>query len=229
MHKEHVAYNDLTDGLSEENLRQIKNVVPPDDVITSDVLRRLGQGDHESYKKIYLHWRKPIYTFVLNLTGSETEADDITQDIFAALWNYREKVDPDRNIRSFLFLVARRAIYNNHRTHQVREKYADSVWTDGNDYLTSYDIVVEKEAELLKNALLRRMPPRQREIFELSHNEGLSPEEIADRLGIKRETVYNQLSKARKEIRDAVLIMLFVFMGISSDDAARQIIDSIFH
>ncbi len=202
------TYSSLSGELSEENLREIRKIIPPDDIITSDVLRRLREGDHESYEMVYLHWRKPIHKFVFNLTGTEEDADDITQEIFAVLWNYRDRIDPDKNIRSFLFLVARRVIYKSNRANRIRKKYADSVWMEDTDCSTSYDIVVEKEMELLKQALLRRMPPGQRKIFEMSHNEGLSVEEIAGRLGIKRESVYNQLSKARKTIRDAILLLL---------------------
>lgn len=229
MQRQNNANDSLANGLSEKDIRQIKSIVPPDDIITTEVLYRLREGDHESYKKVYLHWRKPIYKFVFNLTGSAEEADDITQEIFTVLWNYKSKIDPEKNIRSFLYLVARRMIYKSNRANQIREKYTDSVWMSEKDDLTSYDIVVEKEAELLKQALLQRMPPQQRKIFEMNHHEGLSPEEIADRLGIKRESVYNQLSKARKEIRDAILLLLLVFMDISSDDAVIQILESLFY
>ncbi len=203
------AYDDLVDGLSEENIRQIRSITSCDDIITPEVLRRLREGDHESYKKVYLHWRKPIYKFVFNLTGDEREADDITQEIFIVLWNYRERIDPAGNIRSFLFLVARRAAYKSNRANRIRKKYANSLWREEVDHFTSHDLVVEKETELLQQALLRRMPSGQRRIFEMNHNEGLSAEEIARRLGIKRESVYNQLSMARKAIRDALLLVLF--------------------
>ncbi len=209
--KNDASYGSLTDGLSEEEISRIRSMVPPDEVITSDVLRRLRAGDHESFEKIYLHWRKPVWQFVFNLTGIRAEADDLTQEIFAALWNYRDKIDPGRNIRSFLFLVARRIAYKSNRADRIRKRYADSFWMEQIDHYTSYDFVVEKETELLKQALLQRMPAQQRKIFEMSHNEGLTAEEIAARLGIKRESVYNQLSIARKIVRDAILLLLLVF------------------
>ncbi len=205
------AYDGLTGRLSEDDLGQISSLARPDEIITSGLLRRLREGDHESYKKVYLHWRKPVYKFVFNLTGSEEDADDITQEIFTVLWNYRAKIDPGRNIRSFLFLVARRVIYKSNRTNRIRKRYAESVWMEEADHFTSHDIVVEKETELLKQALLEKMPPQQRKIFEMNHNDGFPAEEIAERLGIKRESVYNQLSKARKAIRDTILFMLLVF------------------
>ena len=205
------AYNDLIGGLSEEDIRQIRSIVPLDDIITPEVLGRLREGDHESFEKIYLHWRKPIYKFVFGLTGNEEEADDITQEIFAVLWNYRNRIDTEKNIRSFLFLVARRTVYKSNRANRIRKRYANSVWMEQSDHITPHDIVEKKETELLQQALLRRMPAQQRKIFEMNHNEGLSAEEIAGRLGIKRESVYNQLSKARKTIRDAILFLLLFF------------------
>ncbi len=209
----------LTDGLSEDCFEQINNITPPDDIITSEVLRRLREGDHESYQKVYLHWRKPVYNFVLGLTGNEDEAEDITQEIFAVLWNYRGKIDPNRNIRAFLFLVARRTAYKSNRASRIRQKYASSVWTDECDYVTSYDVVVEKEIELLKQALLQRMPPQQRKIFEMSYN-GLSAEDIAEQLGIKRESVYNQLSMAKRLIRNALILIILAYAGRSYVDSS---------
>jgi RNA polymerase sigma factor, sigma-70 family len=164
---------------------------------------------------------------VASLTGSRTDAGDITQDIFSILWQYREKVDPEKNIRSLLFLIARRTVSNNHRARQIRQKYAETAWFEQSDNFTSHDAVVEKEAELQKRALLSRMPEQQRRIFEMCHDEGLTPDEIAQRLGIKRETVYSKLSIARKEIKDAILLSLILFSPGLSNDSIREIINSI--
>ena len=217
----------LTDGLSEENIRQLRSIIPSDDLITSEILTRLRDGDHESFKLVYLHWRQPILRLLSNLTGSEAEADDITQDIFATLWLNREKVDPERNVRSLLFLMARRTAYKSIRSQLIRDRYADSVWPDESDDLTSHDIVVEKEALLLKEAVLQNVSQQQRRIFEMKHNEGLSAEEIASRLNIKRETVYNQLSIVKNKITGAILTFLVMFMAHASDDSIRQLVRSI--
>jgi DNA-directed RNA polymerase specialized sigma24 family protein len=126
-------YGELSADLSEENIRQIKSLIPPEGAVSSSVLSRLRDGDHESFKTVYLHWRQPILRLVSGLTGSDAEADDITQDIFAALWYHREQIDPERNLRSFLFLVARRTAYKSIRSQQVRDRYADSLWPDEHD------------------------------------------------------------------------------------------------
>ena len=197
---------------------------PPDELITPEVLVRLRDGDGDSFQLVYLHWRRPIRKFIFSLTGNETEADDLTQDIFSALWEYRAKIDTEKNIRSLLFLMARRTVANSRTAQQIRDRYKDTVWFEECGASTSHDLLVEKEAEMLKSLLLQRMPPQQREIFRMSHEEELSPEQIAERLGIKRETVYTQLYKARAEIRKSLLIFLvFCAKGISDDTFLRMI------
>ncbi|GEM_PF-2304645 len=221
---------DIFDGVSDvsaETLMELRKMASSNDLITAEVLTKLRDGDHESYQKVYMHARKPIRKFVLNIVGSEAYADDITQDIFFILWEYKEKIEPEKNIRTFLFFIARRILNKYRRSQQIHERYANSVWFEESDNFTSHDFVVEKEAELLKRSILRRMPAQQRRIFEMSHDEGLSPEEIAERLGVKRDTVYTKLSKARKEIRDAVLLFLVVFAAHLSDDSIRTILRSI--
>ncbi len=218
----------LMEGLSDENIRRIRSIIPSDKVVSSELLARLRDGDHKSFQTVYLHWRQPILRLVSNLTGSEAEAKDITQDIFAAFWDNKEKIDPERNVRSLLFLIARRMAYKSIRSQQIRDRYTDSLWPDEGDDYTSHDIVVEKEAMLLKEAVLQNVSPQQRRIFEMRYGDGLSTDEIAGLLGIKRETVYNQLSIVRNKITDAILVFVFMFVGHACDDTVQQLLKSLF-
>lgn len=174
------------------------------DIATSETLHKLCEGDHEGFQKIYLLWKKPISDFVRRKLGSSLKVDDITQDVFLTLWEMREQIKVDKNIRSFLFLIAQRIVYNDYRSKKVQEKYYKLYSEDESDNTTSHDLVVEKEIELLKRSILKKMPPQQRRIFEMNIDEGLSAEEIADTLGVKRDTVYTQLSKAKKKIIDVL-------------------------
>ena len=179
-----------------------------DNIITQETLAGLRDGDSECFRKVYLHWRKPIRKFIFDLIGSMSDADDLTQDIFSVLWEQREKIDPQKNFRSLIFVIARRTAARSRAVQQVHEKYEASVWFSEQDRLSvSPDLVDGMEAELLKNVLLQRMPPQQRQVFMMAHEQEMTTDEIAEKLGIKRETVYSKLSRARKEIRNAILLV----------------------
>lgn len=180
---------------------------------TPDDIKALRDGDVVAFENIHLAWSKPIFTTLLRLTGLQEEAEDITQDIFARLWENREKLDPAIRINFYLFRMAKGAAIDYYRRRRVAGEYIDSMDWDELDNRESDSIVIEKEIKLLKKMALDLMPEYRRNIYKLSHEEGLSNDQIAERLNVKKETVYQQLSLARKHLRElmqAIMILLLL-------------------
>lgn len=180
--------------------------------ISSRDLEALRDGDPLMYDKVYLRWRKPIHMLLLKLTGSEAEAEDIAQDVFVSLWTTREKIDPSKDIRHYLYLMARQSAIKYFRKQKAKGNYLQSREWDNAGMSSSDDIVISKELELLKDIAISRMPEYRRNIFMLSHNENLSNGEIAERLHITKETVYSQLSIARKQIKELIQLAMILLV-----------------
>lgn len=217
--RENYAYiltemNDLMTNQSndyEEELRKAKEEWGTDN-IPSEILESLRLGSHGAYQTVYLHWRKPIYLLLLRLTGSEADAEDITQDVFIKVWENHHKVDPEKNIKSLLYLIARHSAIKHFDKRKARDNYSTQTTADEIDFESSYDIVVAKETALLKEAALSRMPQLRRRIYIMYVEEGLSAEEIAKRLDIKKETVYNNMSIVRKEFNELLALFMIFFI-----------------
>ena len=96
---------------------------------------------------------------------------------------------------------------------KVRNDYTLSGNFNYIDNYTSEDIIIEKELELLKDLTIHNMQPQRRKIFEMSHNLGMSDEAIAKELNLSIQTVYNQLSRARKEIKELLAIICLFITG----------------
>lgn len=201
----------LMSEISNDDIAYIKSMTPGTGDITRNVLENLRKGDHEAFCLVYVRWRKPIYSFLFRLLGSESEADDITQDVFTNLWVIRERIDTDKNIKTYLYLMARQSAIKHFEKQKVRQNYAVKSIVEEADYFTSHEIVVEKELMLIREIMLEKMPKHRSQIFKMSYDEGLANDEIASRLNITKETVYNQLSIARKEIRDIFTLCLILF------------------
>lgn len=178
-------------------------------VITPNDLQALKDGDHDAYSKIFLHWRKPLYNLICKLVASEEHAKDIIQNTFVNLWENRSKIDINKDIRLYLYMVAKQYMLKHLRKEKTHSKYVKyEINTGSNPYTSSEDILIEKELNLLKEIALSKMPEFRQNIYKLSVEEGLDNDEISQKLNISKGTIYTQLSIVRKELREIIKIAL---------------------
>lgn len=181
------------------------------DEITVITLTALRRGDHEAYKNVYLHYIDPVIEFLKMLTKSDCDAEEIAQDVFVSLWEKRDKIDPQKNIRGYIYTYARNEALNYFKRKKVENKYLHFTGNEAKFYESSDDIIVARETEILIRIAIDRMPSRRKEIFEMSRFEGLPNEKIAERLDISKNTVENHLTHANRDIRKLLyLLLLFI-------------------
>ncbi|MCL2561629.1 MAG: sigma-70 family RNA polymerase sigma factor [Rikenellaceae bacterium] len=174
-------------------------------VIDALTLRKLRDGDHDAFEQVYLNFFKPIRLFLSKLTGSSEEATELTQMIFARVWERRVQIDPDKNIKQYLYTIARnsalRHIYEKRRFHEktVEDMY-DRLHTSENPIAR----LEEQEVKTLVQAAIERMPEIRSRVFQL-YFDGLSNEEIAREMGITTDNAAQHLSRARKNIKNRLL------------------------
>jgi len=110
-----------------------------------------------------------------------------------------------------MFVITRNLIFNQHRKNLNEDFYKMTVLAAMED---SYDIEEEIEAKNLSeyiDMLINELPPRRREIFNLSRKGNKSYKEIAELLNISEKTVENQISEALKYLRKNItLLSLFL-------------------
>ena len=126
----------------------------------------------------------------------------------------REHLSPEYSFRSFLFTIAKNKFLNDLRNRLTLLSY--------DEYMAQLDATEEgvnsTESEInfndLDEQILRtkdKLSNRQRMIFEMSKEEGLSNQEIALKLGISEQSVRNQLSSALKILREELIKIGFSF------------------
>jgi RNA polymerase sigma-70 factor (ECF subfamily) len=175
-------------------------------------LEALRDGSQEAFQTIYLQWRKPLFGLMLKLIGSRHDAEDITQEVFVRLWEIHDQVDPSRNIKGLIYLIARQLALKLIRKRRLHESYTVGFDFDEINYEDSSDIVVAKEMELLKQIVISRMSSQRQNIWKMSED-GLAAGEIAGKMKLSTQTVYNQLSYIRSELRE-LLSLLIIFFSI---------------
>jgi len=170
--------------------------------ITPSVLADLKNGSYDAYTLLYMRYAGSVKSFLTTLLRSEEDAKEITQNVFIRLWEKREAIDPDSDIKVFLFQTARFYAYNFFDHLKVKEKYFSWLKQEKtNDYFSTEDVISYEETALLFEFALDKMPEQRRKVFEMSRKAGKSNDEIAEELSLSKRTVEKHISLAIKDVR----------------------------
>lgn len=178
----------------------------------TELIKLIKSGDHAAYTQIFERYWAVLLQHGAKMLKNEEEAVDLVQDIFINLWVRHTELDIRVSISSYLYTSVRNRIISKIRHTKVHEGYLDSLTQliNHGELITDNQIRFrELAAQITKEVAL--LPPGQRNVFELSRNEGLSHAQIAELLHISDETVKKQIHKALKTLKiklDAFLLTL---------------------
>ena len=164
-----------------------------------DCLRRLKLGDERAFDALFRHYSALIYRFAYSYLKSRPEAEEIVQDCFLKIWEKREQLHDDVPLKGYLFTIAHHAILNQLRRqqHQMRFQVHSAAQAPG-QVGNEADFT---ELESVYRTALDKLPPKRRQIFELSRQQGLTYPEIAQQLNLSVKTVEAQMTQALKFMR----------------------------
>jgi RNA polymerase sigma-70 factor (ECF subfamily) len=167
-----------------------------------ELIRLIQKGDQAAFAEIYQrHWDL-LYFHALKLLKNGDDAKDVLQEVFTTLWNNAASIAIHTDLKGYLFTAVRNRVLNLIRDNKVYERYLQLFA----HYLDKHRVdTVEKiqEEELVAaiEQIIASLPPKMRQVFELSRNEQLSHRQIAQYLQISEGTVKRQISNALQHFR----------------------------
>jgi RNA polymerase sigma-70 factor, ECF subfamily len=161
----------------------------------NELLLRLKEGNIVAFDSIYEQYCKRLYAFVIRYVKQESDAEEIVQEVFIKIWENRVKIDVYSSFESYLFTITYNSAITFLRKRVHEKKYLEHVRSlqEVNTASELTDDLYFKELNSKLQSLLLELTPRQREIFLLSREEGLTHDEIAKKLGISSNTVKNHI------------------------------------
>lgn len=161
----------------------------------NELILLLKQNSKEAFTALYKKYWRQVYNFSrLYLTNQDT-AEEVVQEVFIKVWEGRDFMREDDNFKGLMFIITRNLIFNQHRKNLNEDFYKMTVLAAMED---SYDIEEEIEAKNLSeyiDMLINELPPRRREIFNLSRKGNKSYKEIAELLNISEKLLKIKLVK----------------------------------
>ena len=150
----------------------------------------------------YTSYHRSVYLYICYRINNKKEAEDIAQDVFLRLMDYKQMLRPD-TVKFFIYTISRNLVNDYLRRHYKKQEV--------NSYLYEHTVTYtnETESQVITNDLLAcekqklfTLPLRRRKIYVMSRFEGKSASEISANLQLSPRTIENHLFISRKEIRE---------------------------
>lgn len=152
---------------------------------------------------LYLREQPELRRLLSRMTGSLSMADDLVQDLFVRLIETGTGLGHVRNPRAYLHQSARNMAINALRRQQRYVSDAATPETPG-PAAAAVDRLIAREELLRVMRAIAALPSRRREVFVLSRVDHRTYDEIAEQMGISRNTVMVQIVRALSDLRRAL-------------------------
>ena len=184
-----------------------KGTVTPSD---AELIERCLQKDNAAWEAIVARFRRKVFHIAYKFTGKHDEAEDLTQEIFLKVFKSLDRFHRDADFSTWLSSVARNYCIDHYRASKREREVVveDLVAFDqapasagSNPQRTLEDR--DRRSFLL--AGLDRLPEKLREAVVLRDLQGLSYQEMAERLDLPEGTVKSRINRGREELSRLLL------------------------
>ncbi len=184
----------------------VKQVERDDQQLINDYLG----GNGEALAILIRRYLKPTYNFIYRRIGSQSDAEDITQETFVKVWKNLNKYRKGESVKTWIFQIAK-----NTAIDWLRKK-KNIVFTDFEDETGKNPIletlsdqeplpdalVLKLEDTKLLTALLEKLSPLYREVLVLHYKDHLTFDEIGKILEKSPDTVKSQHRRALIQLKN---------------------------
>src|SRR5436190_21839825 len=170
----------------------------------TELIAKAKRGDVDAFCLLVSSHRRSMHSFALRFCGNHHDAEDLSQEVFLNAYRAMDRFRGDSSFHTWL----RRIVVNSFLSHKrKKELLRGSDVTEGagfpiagSDRTAFNNVMVQQILQRLED-----VPARQRLMFVMKHQEGLTCEEIADYFGTSVGTVKKTLFRVVEKLRQEFL------------------------
>ena len=167
-----------------------------------ELLDRLRRDDQSAYEEIFRTWYPALVRMADAMVRSRAIAEELVQDVMLELWRRRDRLAADGSVQAYLFQSTRNRALNHLRHGRIVDRSAVYMAGETSTRASADAEVVEGELQVALREAVQALPPRCKQVFELSRVQGLKYAEIAEVLGVTVKAVEAQMGRALKSLRE---------------------------
>jgi RNA polymerase sigma-70 factor, ECF subfamily len=170
--------------------------------IPAETIEKAKKGDLFAFEQIIFEFEKPLWNYLVRLSGSRDDAEDLIQETFVKVYKHIKTIDSSKNIKSWIYTIATNTAYD-----YLRKRKREALVELDEEYETNventayYSVSVEENIENKDvSAAIDRLDVLYKGPILLYYKDGFSYEEIAEMLSIPINTLKTRLSRAKKQL-----------------------------
>lgn len=181
-----------------------------------ELIDRLKEGQEKAYRSLVLFYQERLLRVAYGITLDTEESREIVQEVFLKVYSHIASFKGDSKLYTWLRRITVNQSLNWVRKwkrrfrwhHQSLEDDTDKTIEPGGSYENPEALYSRKEQGNILNNALKSLPEDARTIYMLKEIEGLSYDEIAGLLNIKKGTVSSRIFYARKKLKAFLEILM---------------------
>lgn len=167
------------------------------------VLLKLQQGDSDAFLALYNHYHSALYHYILRFVKSPAIAEDVLQDVFLKIWEIKNRINPELSFKAYLYRICRNSVFKLLKKMAVDENLRVEVMQQLTQSVADADLkLLWQQYESILQTAINNLSPQRQKVFRLCREEGKTYEQVANELGISRNTVKEHMVLAMKLIKE---------------------------
>jgi RNA polymerase sigma-70 factor (ECF subfamily) len=172
-----------------------------------DLVNRAKRGDQEAFRVLHERYAPSVHKLLYRWTGDPEEAEDLTQEVFIAVFQGLQNFRGESSFKTWIFQIANhKAIDSNRKRKRQVETVSpddfDETQPDDREETRPEEALLRKEMGETLRRKLQELPEDSREAIVLCDLQGLSYEECAEALGITVGAFKSRLRRARQMLKE---------------------------
>lgn len=186
-----------------------------------DLVLAVSRSSTDAFECLFDRYSQKLYHFTLSWLKSESDSEEVVQEVFLKIWENRNQLDSDKSFKSYLFTIAFNAIKKQFNRKMKEQRHKHDVLESLAEELPDIETKIQFEKLVARlDELIARFPEKRKFIFLSRKKEGKSIAEIAAELGISEKTVKNQITEGMRSLRktfenEGFNSLLFYYLFIS--------------
>ena len=156
---------------------------------------------HDEFVELLAQHRSQVFGYIYALLRNLNDAEDVYQDTALVLWSKFDEYAPGTYFVRWACTVARNCVATFLKQKHRSRRYFSVEFQE--ELASLQASIAPSEVELAQEALvdcMKKLPDNDRRLVEACYGGGLSFREVAEQLGRSAQSVYDALSRIRRQL-----------------------------